>query len=117
MDMETWFAPAIEMGRLVRQYRIAQEDEKEELERRIQNSAYISRLNTMQSFNSVDFLRGIVEEDAVQAVLVLYSYVYYNRDYTKPLSGAPTNSGCSSSRKAALPTPAEPKPPPAGAAS
>ena len=52
MDMETWFAPAIEMGRLVRQYRIAQEDEKEELERRIQNSAYISRLNTMQSFNS-----------------------------------------------------------------
>ena len=60
MDMETWFAPAIEMGRLVRQYRIAQEDEKEELERRIQNSAYISRLNTMQSFNSVDFLRGIV---------------------------------------------------------
>ena len=28
------------------------------------NSAYISRLNTMQSFNSVDFLRGIVEEDA-----------------------------------------------------
>lgn len=28
MDMETWFAPAIEMGRLVRQYRIAQEDEK-----------------------------------------------------------------------------------------
>ncbi|ERI70195.1 hypothetical protein HMPREF1548_02558 [Clostridium sp. KLE 1755] len=64
MDMETWFAPAIEMGRLVRQYRIAQEDEKEELERRIQNSAYISRLNTMQSFNSVDFLRGIVEEDA-----------------------------------------------------
>ena len=41
MDMETWFAPAIEMGRLVRQYRIAQEDEKEELERRIQNSAYL----------------------------------------------------------------------------
>ena len=64
MDMETWFAPAIEMGCLVRQYRIAQEDEKEELERWIQNSAYISRLNTMQSFNSVDFLRGIVEEDA-----------------------------------------------------
>ena len=25
MDMETWFAPAIEMGRLVRQYRIAQD--------------------------------------------------------------------------------------------
>ena len=68
MDMETWFAPAIEMGRLVRQYRIAQEDEKEELERRIQNSAYISRLNTMQSFNSVDFLRGTVEEQKVNFI-------------------------------------------------
>ena len=68
MDMETWFAPAIEMGRLVRQYRIAQEDEKVELERRIQNSAYISRLNTMQSFSSVDFLRGIVEEQKVNFI-------------------------------------------------
>lgn len=67
------------------------------------------RLFPRKSCGIASFQASAEADSPVQAVLVLYSYVYYNRDYTKPLSGAPTNSGCFSSRKAALPTPAEPK--------
>ena len=68
MDMETWFAPALEMGRLVWEYRMAKPEEKEELERQIRNSSYISRLNTMQSYSGVDFLRGIVQTEKVNSI-------------------------------------------------
>lgn len=68
MDMESWFAPAMEMGRLVWEYSIAGQGEKEELERKIRNCAFISRLNTMQSYSGVDFLRGIAQEEKVNFI-------------------------------------------------
>lgn len=68
MDMETWFAPAIEMGRLVGLYRMAAPEEKSVLEEQIRNSVFISRLYTMQSYNNVDFLRGIEEQRKVNVI-------------------------------------------------
>lgn len=49
MDMETWFAPAIELGQLVKEYREAAPGEKQRLEWQIRNSDYLSRLHILQS--------------------------------------------------------------------
>lgn len=58
MDMETWFAPAIELGQLVKEYREAAPGEKQRLEWQIRNSDYLSRLHILQSYSGCRFLQG-----------------------------------------------------------
>lgn len=68
MDIETWFAPAIEMGKLVKEYRRAAPEERARLERQIRNSAYLSRLHIVQSYSGTDFLQGILPERKINAI-------------------------------------------------
>lgn len=68
MDMETWFAPAVEMGRLVKEYRKAAPEDRERLERQIRNSAYLSRLHIVQSFGGTGFLKGILPEQKINVI-------------------------------------------------
>ena len=68
MDMETWFAPAIEMGKLVNEYRMAPPEDKERVEREIRNSAYLSRLHIVQSYSETSFLQGILPEQKINVI-------------------------------------------------
>ena len=57
MNLEQWFAPAIELGRLVGLYRTAPSEQREALARQIENNAQIARFQSSQSMSSTDFLR------------------------------------------------------------
>lgn len=68
MNLERWFKPAIEMDNLLWEYRCAGPAEKEELERRIRSSAYISRVNAIQSYCGVEFLNEYVPQKKVNSI-------------------------------------------------
>lgn len=68
MDMETWFAPAIELGQLVREYRTAAPEDQERLERLIRNSAYLSRVDIVQSYGGTGFLRGMLPKQNINTI-------------------------------------------------
>lgn len=68
MDMETWFAPAIELGQLVKEYREAAPGEKQRLEWQIRNSDYLSRLHILQSYSGAGFLQGLLPEEKINVI-------------------------------------------------
>ena len=68
MDMETWFAPAIELGQLVKEYREAAPVEKQRLEWQIRNSDYLSRLHILQSYSGAGFLQGLLPEEKINVI-------------------------------------------------
>ena len=58
MDLETWFAPALELGKLVSLYQMAEPEEQVRLSDQIEHCAHITRLHGIQSNSSTDFLRS-----------------------------------------------------------
>lgn len=68
MDMESWFAPAIELGRLVNEYRLAPPEKRAALERRIRNSTQLSRLHIAQSYSGTGFLQGILPAQKINSI-------------------------------------------------
>ncbi len=58
MDLEQWFAPAMELGKLVCLYRTAEQDQREAIAKQIEECPHIARLRAIQSNSSTDFLRA-----------------------------------------------------------
>lgn len=68
MNLERWFEPAIEMGNLLWEYRCAGAEKRAEIERKIRNCTYISRVNAIQSYSGVDFLKEFDPQKRVNSI-------------------------------------------------
>lgn len=69
MDIERWFAPALELGRLVAQYPTAGPEERQKLEDQIRNCEQIKRLHHIQSYNNADFLKDVLPDEKINYIL------------------------------------------------
>lgn len=68
MNLEEWFAPALELGQLIYQYTNADAAQRVELEQAIRNCTYIVRLYHFQTHGSAEFLQDMLPDQQINSI-------------------------------------------------